>query len=299
MQSMVPLYGFSGGSGKTGGVLTVTAPAGVTVTAGKDGKSMSKISGADGLAVFQGLESGVWTVTITDGERTAEKTVTITADFAVELTFFAATIHLTYPAGSNCIANCGDLSFAAPDTSGTWDCVVPKVGTWTFIASSGGKLAQDTVTIAQEGQEESLTLSFTLYLYNLGDENEEETGGWKGENRMTSSNVGTFAKGTDSLSSKNVSGATYGQTMVDAVDFTRYSTLHALVKTSTASVVVEMAVADDFPEDDTSIPLTSGTIGTTQTEMTLDISVVNDFKKVHLRAKSTTAYLYTYKVWLT
>lgn len=80
MQTTIPLSGFGGGGG-SGGTLTVTAPEGVSVTVTKGGNSKTKTAGSDGTAVFKGLSSGVWTVTF-DGARA--KTVTITADYAVE-----------------------------------------------------------------------------------------------------------------------------------------------------------------------------------------------------------------------
>lgn len=80
------LYG-NGGSGGTGATLAVTAPAGCTVTVSKDGKTKTKTAGADGLAVFKGLETGTWTVTITDGEQTAQKIVAVTADYATDVSF--------------------------------------------------------------------------------------------------------------------------------------------------------------------------------------------------------------------
>lgn len=132
MSTMVPMYGFGGGGG-TGATLTVTAPSGCTVTVSKDGKAKTKTAGADGVAVFKGLATGQWTVTITDGEQTAQKTVTITADYSTAITFFSATIHVTYPAGSTCTATDGVTTLTAPDTSGTWDCVVPNAGVWKIL----------------------------------------------------------------------------------------------------------------------------------------------------------------------
>ena len=60
------------GGGGTGAKLTVTAPAGCTVTVSKDGKTKTKVAGSDGIVVFKGLASGSWTVTITDGSQTAD-----------------------------------------------------------------------------------------------------------------------------------------------------------------------------------------------------------------------------------
>ena len=149
MSTMVPMYGFGGGSGK-GATLTVTAPAGATVTVSKDGKTKTKVSDSSGAAVFKGLSTGTWTLTITDGEQTAQKTVTVTADYSTAITFFAATIHITYPAGSICTATDGVTTLTAPDTSGTWDCVVPNAGTWTI--SSTAAQWKEEIPVRDNGQ---------------------------------------------------------------------------------------------------------------------------------------------------
>lgn len=64
MQTMVPLYGFGG----TGITLYVKAPAGATVTAAKDSRSMTAVADSSGTAVFKGLFSGEWTITIASVE---------------------------------------------------------------------------------------------------------------------------------------------------------------------------------------------------------------------------------------
>lgn len=75
--------------GGTGGTLTITAPAGVTVTISKDGKTKTKIASPDGIAVFKGLASGTWTVTINDGSQTAQKVAVINTDYALVISFNA------------------------------------------------------------------------------------------------------------------------------------------------------------------------------------------------------------------
>lgn len=177
MQTVVPLYGFGGGGGGTGATLTVTAPEGVTVTISKDGKSKTKVADASGIAVFKGLETGTWTVVISDGSQTsAPKTVTITADYATTMSFFAATINVTYPAGSTCTATDGVTTLTAPDTSGTWACVVHNVGTWTVTVVD--KDWSDSVSIASDGQTESVDLS-KCYLFLDGNQYTTMTGGWE------------------------------------------------------------------------------------------------------------------------
>ena len=186
MQTMVPLYGFGGGGG-TGAALTVNAPAGCTVTVSKDVKTKTKVAGADGVAVFKGLATGTWTVTITDGSQTAQKPVTVTADYSTAITFFAATIHVTYPAGSTCTATDGVTTLTAPDTSGTWDCVVPNAGTWTVSLDSG---FCESVEITQNGEEKTID---KWYLYRRGNEYATLTGGFSSENYIATGYTATEA----------------------------------------------------------------------------------------------------------
>ena len=167
MSTIVPMYGFGGGGG-TGATLTVTAPAGCTVTVSKDGKTKTKTAGSDGVAVFRGLATGQWTVTITDGEKTAQKAVTITADYSTAITFFSATINVSYPAGSTCTATDGTTTLTAPDTSGSWDCVVPNAGTWTVRITDGAQSDAKTVSITENGKIESAWLSYARYIVKDG-----------------------------------------------------------------------------------------------------------------------------------
>ena len=142
-----------GGSGGTGGTLTVTTPgAGITVTVSKDGKTKTKVSGADGVAAFKGLATGTWTLTITDGIQTASKPVVVTADYNTTISFFSATINVTYPAGSTCTATDGVTTLTAPDTSGTWACVVPNAGTWEITSVPGIDAYDGTVVISSNGE---------------------------------------------------------------------------------------------------------------------------------------------------
>lgn len=87
MGEMIPLYGFGGKSGRAASTLTITAPVGATVTVSKDGKTKTKNSGTSGVVVFNGLETGTWTITITKGTDTATETVGIKADYHAEISF--------------------------------------------------------------------------------------------------------------------------------------------------------------------------------------------------------------------
>ena len=177
MSIAVPLYGF-GASGGTGGTLTVTAPANVTVTVSKDGKTKTKNSGTSGVVVFKGLASGTWTVTITGDGKTAQKNVVVTTDYSTVIAFFTATINITYPAGSTCTCSDGTTTLSAPDTSGTWTCIVPNAGTWTATATDGVENTSESVSITTDGQIAAIELSYLLWLYKSGNTYNAVTGGW-------------------------------------------------------------------------------------------------------------------------
>ena len=180
------------GPGISGGNLTVTTPgAGITVTAARDGKTKTRASGADGTAVFKGLESGDWVLTITDGERTSVPvSITIKTDYATALTFFTATINVSYPEGSSCTATDGVTTLSAPDTGGPWACVVPNAGTWTVTATDGSESKSETAEITTDGQSVSVSIDYGFDLYKAGDECLAVTGGWV---------TGSTGKGTHSV----------------------------------------------------------------------------------------------------
>ena len=134
MGDMIPLYGFGSKSGRSFAILTITAPVGATVTVSKDGKSKPSKVATTGTVVFKGLETGTWEITITNGTDTATKTVEIRADYETEISFFTATIQIAYPAGLACTVTHGSTTLNAPDTSGTWACVVPNAGIWSIMA---------------------------------------------------------------------------------------------------------------------------------------------------------------------
>ena len=224
----------NGGSGGTGATLTVTAPALCTVSISKDGKTKTKTAGADGTAVFKGLGTGTWTVNMTDGVQTAPtRTAYIIADYAITTSFFAATIHITYPAGSTCTATDGVTSLTAPDTSGTWDCVVPNAGDWTVALDSG---FSEVVNGIIDGG------SYTVdkwYLYNLGEEHVAITGGWVPVKGLSSYWEGGYVvvKGADHFECNATSGNyTYSYLATSApIDLTTINEICINVLSATAS----------------------------------------------------------------
>lgn len=117
---------------------------------------------------------GEYTVTSVsdDGSHTDSSTVQIVSDGEnadVILSYFTATIHVIYPEGSICTCTDGETNLTAPNTSGTWDCVVPTAGSWTVTATTTDGLRSDvdTVQIIEDGQNRAITLKFFEAYINI------------------------------------------------------------------------------------------------------------------------------------
>lgn len=228
MSIAVPLYGFGASGGGSGGTLTVTAPANVTVTVSKDGKSKIKNSGTSGVVVFKGLASGTWKVTITGDGKTAQKNVVVTTDYSTVIAFFAATINITYPTGSTCTCSDGTTTLSAPDTSGTWACIVPNAGTWTAAATDGVENTSESVSITTDGQTVAVELSYYTYLFKPNTDTTNVTGGWQLNSKGSLDSAGdqlvaTFTNAYDRGNAFNVA-------TINKIDFTEFTTLVATCK---------------------------------------------------------------------
>ncbi|MGM9585164.1 MAG: hypothetical protein ACI3V1_06425 [Faecousia sp.] len=267
----------------------MTAPVGVTVSVTKDGRTKTKTVGLDGVAVFKGLSTGDWTVTITDGEQTAGKIVPITADYATTITFFAATIHVTYPAGSVCTVTDGVTTITAPDTGGAWDCVVSNAGTWTVTYKGS---VWTSVDITTSGQDKTVNVGC---LYDAGNQYESVTGGWVGTQCVSGSTTsgGKLTVNDDNLSFTNASGGSFGVATQNAIDLTGYTTLHVL-HTGKARLMV----ADAYPTGSPVAEYASGSSYTDKTEITLDVSAVTGAHKIAIGNRAASA-VKVYKVWMT
>ena len=187
------IYVLSGG--QTGAILTVTSSGAGTITVSNTslGKSYSKSVTAGGSAVFKGLQTGTWTIKLTDGSKTSTKNITITSDYSTNIAYFSATISITYPAKSTCVVkNSGGATVASNTNTGsstkTWTATVNATGTYTVTATAtdgSGKTKSTTVSITADGQVKTATLVYELILFDGGD-NTGVTGGWA----YTITNVG-------------------------------------------------------------------------------------------------------------
>ena len=247
------IFNMVGGGGGSGATLVVSSPANVSVTVSKDDKSYTKNSGSLGSATFKGLATGTWTVTISGNGQTATKTIGITADYAITIAFFSASINITYPATSTCVVKNSSGQTVASDTNTgssikTWTATVGATGTYTVTATAtdgSGKSKSQSVSITADGQSVSVKLSFTLYLRDGIDDCDADTGGWISEARAWGQNVpGAGAPIVDKsnitrivLTQNYAKGGLYRT--VNKIDLSQYNTLF-----------VELAVnsTDSHPE---------------------------------------------------
>lgn len=155
------------GGGGSGGTLVVTGVAGDTITATKGGKTYSRTFNSTGKAVFRGLATGIWALTMTNGSQTVTRNVTITADYSLTMAYFTATITVTYPAGSTCTCTNGSTVLTAPDTSGSYTFTVTNTGTWTVSCTDGTQTASATVTVSTEGESVNVALNYGI-IYDAG-----------------------------------------------------------------------------------------------------------------------------------
>ncbi len=117
-----------------------------------------------GLAIFQGVTvTGTVTLTTSDGSQTATRTLDIPyfGNYTMTITFFEATITVTYPSGGTCSisdgtttlnANANPMAFSIPN-AGTWKATatvdgVSKDGT-SIVISTSGQTATDTIVFGE------------------------------------------------------------------------------------------------------------------------------------------------------
>lgn len=303
------------GGGGTGGTLTVTGIAGHTVTATKDGKTYTRTFNSGGVAVFKGLSTGTWTLTMTGGGQTATRTVDVTADYAVTITYFFATINVTYPANSTCVVTDSSGATIASNTNTgtdtkTWTATVNATGTYTVTATatdSSGKSKSQNVEITADGQSVSMTLSYELVLFDGGD-NTAVTGGWKAAGHATPQLV----LGNDIGINASLPGASGYKSWMFAtnnlVDVRGHTKLHAIVKTISGITTAQLCVTNEIKTNDGKylgandpVAAADASVG----ECVLDISSLNGSYHLGLWCKSnTTTYdeyhiaLLASKIWL-
>lgn len=220
-----------------------------------------------------------------------------------------AAIGVTYPSGSVCTCTNGTLTLTAKETSGKAIFVIPSAGTWTVTAVSGSKSTSKTVSIAAEGQVETVTLMFETILWEAGsDQNTSLTGGFTandtnyvtiGDSTVTIiGNRTYFGSGSHMWS---YSGNFYTKKKVVKGEF-EYFCANIITNTGTnADNRAWLYAADqyNFTEDNTitrlEIPVTTGETGVFRMPLTGITSAVLGIRVYGSNDKQTIA---TDKIWL-
>ena len=166
------IYVLSGGG--SGATLVVTGFAGDTCTITNGTKTHTKTFGTDKKATFKGLATGTWTVKMTNGSKTSTRTIVITADYALTIAYFSATIKVTYPAKSKCVIKNSSGTQVASDTNTgttakTWNATVGATGTYTITATAtdgSGKTKSTTVSITADGQVKTAELMYDYIIFS-------------------------------------------------------------------------------------------------------------------------------------
>ncbi len=218
------------GGGAAGATLVITGVVGHSVTASNGSKTYTRTIDSTGKTVIKGLSTGTWTLTMTGDGQTATRTVDVIADYAVTITYFSATIGVTYPDGSTCTCSDGTTTQTAPDTTGSYTFTVPNAGEWTVTATDGNKTKDATVDITTDGQSKSVTLSYETYYYNKGDLCTVVTGGWA---KTGTGGSLTFNTASMTLKANSFQNATDASTK-NKVSLDNIKTLYFSVKSATS-----------------------------------------------------------------
>lgn len=137
----------------TGSTVTATLGSCVLTATASNGQVMFRVPRAGNWAIKGTLGGNSDTATVSITERRQKKSVT--------LSYFTATIAVTWPSGSTCTAKSGSTTLTAPNTSGSYTFTVHTAGNWVISCSGGGNSASATVSITASGQSESVTLAYT------------------------------------------------------------------------------------------------------------------------------------------
>ena len=240
------IFNMVGGGGGSGATLVVSSPVNVSVTVSKDDKSYTKNSGSLGSTTFKGLATGTWTVTISGNGQTATRTIEITADYAITIAFFSATINITYPATSTCVVADSGGQTVASDTNTTsstktWTATVNATGTYTVTATAtdgSGKSKSQSVSITADGQSESVTLSYALDIFANG----ILAYPMEGLKNLSADTATVIIDGSEMVWTavdSNNNGRTFNFTTTDKIDVTEYNTLNIEYIVETAAGMIE------------------------------------------------------------
>ena len=146
--------------------IIVTVTSGATVTATKGSLSVSGTS-VNGTCTLIVPEAGTWSVSATLGGQTSViKTVSVTDNYTVALTFFSATITVHVESGATVTLKKGSVTLATKTSNGTAAFTVTETGTYTATATKNGQTTSGSVNVVSSTTSYALTLAFASSTLN-------------------------------------------------------------------------------------------------------------------------------------
>lgn len=237
------------GNPKPAGVIRISYPANSTLVVKGTGsgkqfaKDTNTTSSAKAYIFLAPIGDASYTLTATNtAGKTVSKQVYVAQDQvqSVTLTYFSATIKVTYPAKSKCVIKNSSGTQVASDTNTgtsakTWTATVGATGTYTITATAtdgSGKTKSATVSITADGQVKTVTLAYwDGTIYDAGNEYTAQTGGWTcvttgGNAIATKTNNELF------VSVENTSNTAYART-ANKISLTGFTKIQATVSAQT------------------------------------------------------------------
>lgn len=149
--------------------IIVTVESGANVTATKGSLSVSGTS-VDGTCTLVVPEIGTWSVSATlNGQTSNKQNVSVVDSYAVELTFFSATITVTVDSGATVVLKKGGATIDTKTSTGTVVFTVYETGSYTVEATKNGQTTSGSVNVVSGTTSYSLTLSFISSTLNDND----------------------------------------------------------------------------------------------------------------------------------
>lgn len=184
-----------------------------------------------------------------------------------------ALISVNYPVGSTCTCTDGTETLTLEDTSGQGLFLIPYAALWTVTATYGTNTKSESVEIISEGQNESVTLRYILYVFKAGS-------GVKADWRITKDSGNAAYGGVDANeiwigSSDSFGGSRATAGSVNAYGISGYTAIHFDIHCgSLANGSVTLGIASTNTAG--SFVASAGVSSTGRQEISVDISKVGD-----------------------
>ena len=134
----------------SGAILTITAPAGATVTVANGDESYTKTTDSSGIAVFSGLKTGEWLVTISDGTQSNSKKIYVAYEYAESIGFDVIPV-FTYTGDYEIVDDSDTPITATTAITGNWKIRFLTSGTLKFSRLKGAEGGIDVFLVGGGG----------------------------------------------------------------------------------------------------------------------------------------------------